>query len=96
MELAQTKQCGNCPWKVDRDLSKIPGYKRENHEKWEQTIVCPNGDISQIKAPLQIMACLYSTDDKMLDCIGWIYNQTCNNNQRLRLALLQCTNIKYI
>jgi hypothetical protein len=91
MELAPTKQCSNCPWKVDRDLNEIPGYNRDNHENLKQTIACPSGDVSELKKPLPIMACHYSTE-----CIGWIHNQACNNNLRLRLALLQCKNVKHI
>ncbi len=96
MELAQTKQCGNCPWKVDRNLNSIPGYNRENHEKLKQTIACPSGEVSELKKPLRIMACHYSTDDKMLECIGWVYNQARNNNLALRLVLLRCKNVKHL
>ena len=98
MELAQTKQCGNCPWKVDRDLTKIPGYNRENHQALNETIADPHNDISdvfhQLTSPKVAMGCHYSTDDKLLECVGWIYNQLCNNNLALRLVLMRSAQIK--
>ena len=61
MELTQTKQCKICPWKEDRDLSTIPGYRRENHQKLYQTIANPDIDfsevVSQLRNPMRIMAC---------------------------------------
>jgi hypothetical protein len=96
MELTQTKQCANCSWKVDRDLNEILCYNRENHENLNQTIANPDGDVSQLKTPLRIMACHYSSDEKLLPCIGWIYNQVRNNNLALRLALVPSSNVKHI
>ena len=93
MQLTQTKQCANCPWKVDRDLSKIPGYNRENHQDLNGTIANPHTDISevihQLTSPKVAMGCHYSTDDKLLECVGWIYNQLRNNNLALRLVLMR-------
>ncbi|MEG4248696.1 DUF6283 family protein [Microcoleus sp. Pol10D4] len=91
MQLAQTKQCANCPWKVDRDLKQIPDYNRENHEALKGTIVDPNLDLyEQLASPNVAMACHYSTDEKLLECVGWIYNQLRNNNLALRLVLMRC------
>jgi hypothetical protein len=98
MELTQTKQCKNCPWKVDRDLRTIPGYNPENHQKLCQTIANPDIDfsevVSQLRNPMRIMACHYSTADKELPCIGWIYNQLRNNNLALRMALIRSAQVK--
>lgn len=98
MELTQTKQCKNCPWKVDRNLNTIPGYSRENHQKLSQTIANPEINysqvVSQLTNPMRIMACHYSTDDLELPCIGWIYNQLRNNNLALRLALIRSKQVK--
>ena len=98
MQLTQTKQCANCPWKVDRDLSKIPGYNRENHQDLNGTIANPDIDISevihQVTTPMRLMGCHYSTDDKLLECVGWIYNQLRNNNLALRLALIGSCQIR--
>ena len=75
MLLTPTKQCANCPWKVDRDLSKIPGYNRENHEALKETIANPNQDVfEQLTSPKIAMGCHYSTDEKLLECVGWIYH----------------------
>ncbi|MEG4500648.1 hypothetical protein QUB05_26370 [Microcoleus sp. F10-C6] len=98
MQLTQTKQCANYPWKVDRDLSKIPGYNRDNHCILNGTIANPDIDISevihQVTTSMRIMGCHYSTDEKLLECVGWIYNQLRNNNLALRLALMRLSQIK--
>jgi hypothetical protein len=98
MQLTQTKQCANCPWKVDRDLSKITGYNRDNHQDLNGTIANPDIDISevihQVTTPMRLMGCHYSTDDLQLPCIGWIYNQLRNNNLALRMALIRSRQVK--
>jgi hypothetical protein len=98
MQLTQTKQCANCPWKVNRDLSKIPGYNQDNHRNLNQTIANPEIDIleiiHQVTTPMRIMGCHYSTDEKLLECVGWIYNQLRNNNLALRLELMRSSQIK--
>ncbi|MEG4350252.1 DUF6283 family protein [Microcoleus sp. LAD1_D3] len=91
MPLTQTKQCANCPWKVDRNLSKIPGYNRENHEDLKETIANPHLDFfEQLTSPKIAMGCHYSTEEKLLECVGWIYNQLRNHNLPLRLVLMRC------
>ncbi|MEG4458463.1 DUF6283 family protein [Microcoleus sp. N9_A1] len=95
MLLTQTKQCANCPWKVDRNLSKIPGYNRENHQALKETIANPNQDVfEQLTSPKIAMGCHYSTDEKVLECVGWIYHQLRNNNLLLRLVLMRSGQIK--
>ncbi|MEG3907830.1 DUF6283 family protein [Microcoleus sp. POL10_C6] len=94
MQLVQTKQCANCPWKVDRDLKQIPDYNRENHEALKGTIVDPTLDLyEQLASPNVAMGCHYSTDEKLLECVGWIYNQLRNNNLALRLVLMRSNQI---
>lgn len=98
MELTQTKQCKNCPWKVDRDLRTIPGYNRENHQKLNLTIANPDLDfsevVSQLTNPMRIMVCHYSTTNLELPCIGWVYNQLRNNNLALRIALIRSSHVE--
>ena len=100
MELIQTKQCKICPSKEDRDLSTILGYRQENHQKLYQTIANPDIHfsqvVSQLTTPMRIMVCHYSTDEELLPCIGWVYNQLRNNNLALRLALIRSTSVKNI
>lgn len=89
--LAQTKQCKNCPWKVDSDLSKIPGYSRTQHYDLAQTIV--DDGILDPSRPVRLMACHNSTDDNDLECIGWLNNQRNSNNLGLRLMMMRCRNV---
>ena len=97
MLLTQTKQCANCPWKVDRDLSKIPGYNRENHEALKETIANPNQDVfEQLTSPKIAMGCHYSTHEKLFECVGWIYHQLRNNNLALRLVLMRSNQISQL
>jgi len=92
--LKQTKQCKNCPWRVNSHKSKIPGYDRELHEKLDETIA---KDINlNFDEPIKIMACHNSTDDVDLECVGWIENQLRCNNIRLRLRMLSCDNVEDI
>jgi hypothetical protein len=100
MELIQTKQCKICPSKEDRDLSTILGYRQENHQKLYQTIANPDIHfsqvVSQLTTPMRIMVCHYSTDEELLPCIGWVYNQLRNNNLALWIALIRSTKVKNI
>ena len=79
-------------------MSKIPGYNRENHQDLNGTIANPHTDLSevihQLTSPKVAMGCHYSTDDKLLECVGWIYNQLRNNNLALRLVLMRSDQIK--
>ncbi|MEG4458694.1 DUF6283 family protein [Microcoleus sp. N9_A1] len=97
MQLTQTKQCANCPWKVDRDLSQIPGYNRENHQALNETIANPHLDLlEQLTSHNVAMGCHYSTDEKLLECLGWIYHQLRHNNLILRLVLMRSGQIKQL
>jgi|SRR6476469_2436996 len=97
MQLTQTKQCANCPWKVKRDLSKIPDYNRENHEALQGTIADPSLDLLEQLANSNVaMGCHYSTDEKVLECVGWIYHQLRNNNLLLRLVLMRSNQISQL
>ena len=88
--LAQIKQCDNCPWKVDSDLSTIPGYSRTQHQELAQTIV--DDSVLDLNRPVKFMACHNSTDDIDLECIGWLHNQRKANNLGLRWMMMSCEN----
>lgn len=92
--LAQTKQCHNCPWKVDSDLSKIPGYSRRQHHDLAQTIV--DDGILDPNGAVRFMGCHNSSDDNDLECIGWLNNQRDSNNIGLRLMMMRCQNVREI
>ncbi len=81
-------------------MSKIPGYNRENHQALNETIANPHRDISevihQLTSPKVAIGCHYSTDDKLLECVGWIYNQLHNNNLALRLVLMRLNKIEQL
>jgi hypothetical protein len=89
-KLKQTVQCKGCPWKVDSDLSKIPGYDRTQHYDLAQTIV--DDGILDPSRPVRFMGCHNSTDGNDLECIGWIRNQLSSNNIGLRLLMISCEN----
>lgn len=89
-KLTQTKQCSNCPWRKDSDLSRIPGYSRQQHLDLVDTIV-DNG-ILNLDRPVKFMGCHNSTDDKDLECIGWLNNQLRCNNIGLRWRMMTCEN----
>jgi hypothetical protein len=85
MKPARTKQCRNCPWRKDSDLSKITGYSRDQHYGLESTIA-KEGDFNIAK--LKIMACHESTESTPEHCIGWVHNQLgVGNNIGLRIAM---------
>lgn len=93
MRLKRTKQCAKCPWRIDVDPNDIPnGYSREKHAALSGTIA-RDGDLSFLSgAPLRIMAC-HETHDA--HCLGWLMNQLGpGNNIGLRLAMLNCENIR--
>lgn len=88
MELTRTKQCRNCPWRKDSDLSKISGYQLEQHHKLKSTIA-NKGELNIGK--INIMACHESTESDSQHCIGWLSNQIgVGNNIGLRLAMSRC------
>jgi hypothetical protein len=89
--LAQTKQCRNCPWRVDSDFSKIPGYDRQQHLDLAQTIV-DDGSLDPSR-PVKFMGCHNSTEGNDLECIGWLNNQRNSNNLGLRLMMMRCRNV---
>ena len=88
--LTQTKQCANCPWKVDSDLFKIPGYDRTQHHNLAQTIV--SDGILDPSHPVLFMGCHNSSEGNDLECIGWLRNQLSSNNIGLRLMMIGCAN----
>jgi hypothetical protein len=88
--LAQTKQCQSCPWKVDSDLSKIPNYDRQQHHDLAQTIV--DDGIYDPDRPVRFMGCHNSSDGNDLECIGWLNNQRNSNNLGLRMMMISCKN----
>lgn len=90
-KLKRTKQCKNCPWRKDADLSKIKGYDIDQHHELKSTI-SPQGmdSICTRKA----MACHESKEDNPEYCIGWLMQQVSfkGNNFGLRLHLRSCEN----
>ncbi len=92
--LAQTKQCANCPWRVNSDLSKIPGYDRRQHHDLKQTIV--DDGILNPNGAVRFMGCHNSTDGNDLECIGWLNNQRNSNNLGLRMMMMRCRNVREI
>jgi hypothetical protein len=93
MKLNRTKQCRNCPWRKDSNLSKIPGYKRDKHAALKKTISDGSLNIST----LNIMACHESTEEDSQHCIGWVANQVGGgNNIGLRIAMMRCDQAKDI
>lgn len=75
------RQCANCPWKVDTDLSTIPGYDPERHRAMERETI--GEGIESLTRPLRVFACHKSGHP----CAGWIHNQTRNNNFWVRFGL---------
>jgi hypothetical protein len=93
--LRQTKQCANCPWKVNSDTSKIPGYDRELHQQLSGTIA--ELGIIEIGDTLRMMACHNSTEGDDLECVGWLHNQLgTGNNIGLRMLMFGYSNAKDI
>jgi hypothetical protein len=92
--LTQTKQCGNCPWRVDSDISKIPNYDRELHYNLDRTIV--DDGIFDPSRPVRFMGCHNSTKGNDLECIDWLNNQRNSNNLGLRMMMMRCQNVEAI
>lgn len=94
-QLKQTKQCKNCPWRKDSDLSQIPDYSEEQHRDLERTIVDNNIDSFNPIAPVAFMACHNGTAiSTNLECTGWLHNQLTGHNLGLRIRLRSCTNLR--
>lgn len=90
-KLTRTKQCANCPWKVDADLSTIPGYVTEHHERLENTIA--DGYSGILGNDSHVMACHHSTEGNDEYCIGWLVNQLGpGNNIGMRFKMIHCEN----
>lgn len=88
--LTQTKQCRHCPWRKDSDLSKIPGYDRQQHHNLAQTI--EDDGILDPDRSVRVMACHNSSDGNDFECIGWLRNQLNSNNIGLRMLMIGCAN----
>ena len=94
-KLKRTKQCKHCPWKVDSDLNKIPGYKLTRHFQLADTIETrlPSQQVASLidgSYQVRVMSCHSEQDSH---CIGWINNQVNQgNNILLRLELISCSN----
>lgn len=94
-KLQQTKQCKNCPWRVDSDPNAISGYSLEMHQDLENTIADP-GTIN-FGREIRAMACHNSTDEEQFHCIGWLVHQLgVGNNIGLRMQMWNCENASEI
>ena len=90
-KLQKTKQCKNCPWRVDSDPYAIPGYSPEMHQDLDSTIA-EQGAIN-FGREIRAMACHDSPDNQQYHCIGWLDNQLgIGNNIGLRLMMSKCEN----
>ena len=90
-KLKRTKQCAECPWRVDVDPHDIPnGYSEDKHRALENTIARPG----ELRDTGHAMAC-HETDDA--HCIGWLVNQIGpGNNIGLRIRMMTCSNARQI
>jgi Family of unknown function (DUF6283) len=90
--LKQPKQCRNCPWRKESDITTIPNYSEEQHEALASTIADSEGEDNPL-APIEMMACHNSTGTgEDIPCVGWMCNQLDRNNIGLRLMMLGCDN----
>lgn len=96
--LTRTKQCRNCPWRKDSDLTKIPGYSRKQHEDLTGTIAeSEMGHQLSTLSSLRVMACHESSPQGRGSdhCVGWLHNQLgVGNNIPLRISVSGCTNMR--
>ncbi len=91
-QLKQTKQCANCPWRVDSDPHAIDNYSQLQHQALESTIANELGG-DRVRA----MACHESPEANPTHCIGWLHHQLgCGNNIGLRLSMTSCENASEI
>lgn len=90
-KLERTKQCKNCPWKVDSDPYDISGYSLGMHQDLEGTIADP-GAIT-LGGNIRAMACHNSSEERQFYCIGWLVHQLgVGNNIGLRMQMRNCEN----
>ena len=85
--LNREKQCKNCPWRVDADLSQIPGYSEQQHVNLQYTISKSPFDYFT-EYEIRAMACHCSPEHEPEMCVGWLINQLGEgNNIQLRLYM---------
>ncbi len=89
-KLKRTKQCKNCPWREDSNLTEIPGYDRALHSSLNAAIAAE----AIIENELAVMVCHESTANDY--CVGWLRNQLDNNNITLRIKMMRCENSREI
>lgn len=88
-KLDRTKQCANCPWRVDSDPHAINNYSLLQHQTLESTIAKDTNLNLAVKA----MACHESSEAHSTHCIGWLHQQLNDgNNLGLRLSMANCEN----
>lgn len=91
-ELARTKQCKHCPWKVDVDVNDIPNYIAKKHQNLKSTIASEDAG-RQLVGDLHVMACHETTDTKPAYCVGWLHHQLGRgNNIGLRFQMRHYSN----
>jgi len=84
-------QCKSCPWKTSTNpMRDIPNYRPDLACGLRATIATsPEGSIRSLRGDRKVMACHYSTDDKMVHCAGWLHNQLGpGNNIGVRLGMM--------
>jgi hypothetical protein len=80
--------CKSCPWRVDSDVSSIPGYDQQKAVGLLRTASAGNGDAFR-----PIMACHNSTETKMHACKGYLAREGWSNlNVRILLSKGQMLN----
>lgn len=90
--LARTTQCKQCPWRKDAELSKIPGYERDAHQKLGTSTIAEPGCFGCVT---KAMACHESPPGAEQHCVGWLMNQLGpGNNIGLRMWMRLCENSK--
>jgi uncharacterized Fe-S radical SAM superfamily protein PflX len=93
--LKRTKQCNQCPWRIDVNPNDIPdGYCETKHQGLSRTIA-KEGDLSTLSSKeIYVMAC-HETDNAY--CIGWLMNQLGRgNNIPMRIKMISCSNRQHI
>lgn len=95
MKLKRLQQCAKCPWRKDVNPHDIPnGYTVEKHKALKSTISdgVYTGDNS-----VRAMSCHEHSTEEGVHCVGWLHNQLgAGNNIPLRLAMLDCENVRHI